>query len=579
MSLTLYLEWRFFLSSLSFPSGDPQSNIHSNDHHYHRDHHHDHYTIRSRKKLLLSELAVDTRAALLGLHSSSAAVFTGQDSHLDTVAGALPSARQALEGEEDFFESVRFRLEGELCGSAPPPRAPSGALSPVQPRRHAGMSMYTTPIFTEVLRSSTQKASYEERRHAHDEGVFKQGYLFTLPGMFSFARRRRVWHRLYGTKLYTVSDPRKDLPSCESTLVCDVSGAEVTARVPQSSRDMPYIFVISTAAGAQVQLQAECQDELVAWIAAVKRCGSRLRGSADPRLKGREARTSINANVPPSTSPVSSPATSTESGGAGGPGPGQGAETAAAAAAAAELPTEMVCRGRAALLLRDVVLQSPVCAECSAGPVTWISTSIGVTLCETCADAHRRLTWSVSKLKSIRLDDFREWQLDMIASTLGNDVARTVWECDIPKGWEKPHPKSPSETKREFVLAKYKWFAFVDEVRVRGEAHLAQGITESAREGSVRDIMWWISHAADVNAVSASSGGNSAQEMLTDATPLHYAVSGNHVHAAAFLLLNGANVYAKDGMGRTAVEYAGMVSGGTKELISAMVDDIGRGDY
>lgn len=42
---------------------------------------------------------------------------------------------------------------------------------------------------------------------------------------------------------------------------------------------------------------------------------------------------------------------------------------------------------------------------------SWISTNIGITLCEDCAAAHRKLTWAVSKLKSIYLDYFSCWQV------------------------------------------------------------------------------------------------------------------------------------------------------------------------
>jgi hypothetical protein len=90
--------------------------------------------------------------------------------------------------------------------------------------------------------------------------VFKQGWLFTVGGLFSFTKRRRVWHRLYGTKLYSMDRPSKELPSCEMTLVCDVASASVLAKPAPNKRDMPYVIVISTTDGKKWELQVSyCQ--------------------------------------------------------------------------------------------------------------------------------------------------------------------------------------------------------------------------------------------------------------------------------------------------------------------------------
>ena len=190
-----------------------------------------------------------------------------------------------------------------------------------------------------------------------------------------------------------------------------------------------------------------------------------------------------------------------------------------------------------------------------------MSTSLGVTLCEACANAHRQLTWSVSKLKSLRLDDFHDWQLDMVLGCLGNDVVNNIWEVSIPKGWSKPVPQDSADIKTQYVLAKYKWFAFVDEVRynhahlnllptlqfatmtytkhkhplrpilhqvrMQGDAHLAEGLADSCRDGLVPQCMWWISHVAHVN---------SCCDVKSGLTPLHHAVAHNRVHAVAFLV-------------------------------------------
>jgi hypothetical protein len=115
-----------------------------------------------------------------------------------------------------------------------------------------------------------------------------------------------------------------------------------------------------------------------------------------------------------------------------------------------------------------------------------VSTSIGVTLCQQCSTVHRQLSWAISKLKSIELDEFSEWQvrptthhyhtyhllystnsnpvmcdalcglllwwgvidascvvsscrqMKILVHELGNDRVNAVWEMNIPAGWDKP---------------------------------------------------------------------------------------------------------------------------------------------
>jgi hypothetical protein len=65
---------------------------------------------------------------------------------------------------------MRARLQGELLGAMPPPGAPPGALSPIQPRKHHGIPLYSVAITTEVLSINTRRATFDDTRHANDEG-------------------------------------------------------------------------------------------------------------------------------------------------------------------------------------------------------------------------------------------------------------------------------------------------------------------------------------------------------------------------------------------------------------------------
>lgn len=82
----------------------------------------------------------------------------------------LPEVKEEIDSQEMLWGRIRARLQGELLGAMPPPGAPAGALSPVQPRRHQGIPLYSTAITTEVLSINTRKATFDDIRHANDEG-------------------------------------------------------------------------------------------------------------------------------------------------------------------------------------------------------------------------------------------------------------------------------------------------------------------------------------------------------------------------------------------------------------------------
>lgn len=542
----------------------------------------------SKKKMLLAKLISGIHNSMHGYLKGSCDVLASTSETVKSMHGKMDTMKGHVQEIEGLWMTVRARIEGELSGAMPPPGAPAGAMSPVQPRQHNGMPTYTLPIHTEVLRKNTRLASYDERRHAQDDGVYKQGFLFNFGGIFT--SRKRQWYRLYHNKLYTM---HFNSPSVDSTVVCDMTNAKVQVRIDKKT---PHVFSIICAPdeknpstlsslsitsvmrgkqGKTIELQADNEDEMVMWVQALRRCSNPLSRMQDPRVAPR--RTSVNAQNIKSIRNDSK-------GNSNGNGDGNENEktddrkqtTVTQESSDPEveksdnhiqnksendnLALEVVSTGRAATLLHKVIAKHPCCGECNASPVTWISSSLGITLCESCATAHRQLTFAVSKLKSIRLDEFEVWQLELILDCLGNDVTNQVWEISLEatKGWKKPLPTASDEEKLRFILAKYRWFAFVDEFRVADEAQLSNGLSLTAREGQVPQCMWWLSHFAGVNSVSPLHSG---------ITPLHAAVMNSHVHMCAFLALNGADLYAEDEGGLSPMDVAMGAAGEEGEKI------------
>lgn len=463
-----------------------------------------------KKKLMLTK-------AMCSLHGLYSGFSNTMNSALDKIQPIFLSLKESsieadkvMNTNSILWEGLGKRLQGELIGAMAPPGSPPGALSPVQPRFHTGMPAYTATLTTEVLSPGTRSATYEDTRHARDDGIFKQGYLFVQSGIF-FGRRRRKWYRLYATKLYTV-EVIANSAECNMEIVCDVFQSSIIAK----PGDMPHKFIITSSTNQKIELQAENEDEMVKWITAIRRCANGAAGRPNSiRLKTEDEITVLDDT-------------------------------------------------NSALVL-EFIKKNPHCAECSAQPVSWISTSLGLTLCEECAVVHRQLTWAVSKLKSIKLDQFSSWQMNLMIQDLGNDVSNDIWEKCVPEGWTKPQPHSAIEDKSQWIMAKYRWFGFVDEFRVRSNEQLAAGIMDAVLACDIKAIMWWLSHKADINCSYPEGSGR---------TPLHAAIESKNMNVSVFLLQNGADIYAIDSKNRTPVDEAG-----NDEVINRIITNIQNGDY
>ena len=388
-----------------------------------------------KKKLYLTK-------AMCSLHNLCCGYSSTMQNTVDKIEPIFTSLKESsIEADKvmkintSLWEGIGKRLQGELIGAMAPPGAPAGALSPVQPRNHIGMPSYATTLTTEVLSPGTRISTYEDMRHARDDGIFKQGYLFEQKGIL-FGKRKRKWHRLFASKLYTV-EVVTNSAECNMEIVCDIFEANIAAK----PGDMPHKFIITTKNNQKVELQAENEDEMVKWIAALRRCSNGIAGRPTS-YKLLSVDGGDNDNVTVFNDPNSE-------------------------------------------LVLEFIKLNPQCAECSAQPVHWISTSLGVTLCENCTSIHRQLTWAVSKLKSIKLDQFSTWQLNLMIKDLGNTVSNDIWEKCIPEGWTKPQPLSVLEDKSQWIIAKYRWYGFVDEFRVRSDEQLARGIIDAVIGNSI----------------------------------------------------------------------------------------------
>jgi len=97
--------------------------------------------------------------------------------------------------------------------------------------------------------------------------------------------------------------------------------------------------------------------------------------------------------------------------------------------------------------------ESQVCADCGDKDTEWTSHSLGIYLCKECSGVHRNLGTHISKVLSVKLDNWRAEQVEALAA--GNAVAAATHEAQLPVGFNKPLPNDPYIMREQWIRAKY----------------------------------------------------------------------------------------------------------------------------
>ncbi|XP_077782956.1 arf-GAP with Rho-GAP domain, ANK repeat and PH domain-containing protein 1 isoform X2 [Podarcis muralis] len=96
------------------------------------------------------------------------------------------------------------------------------------------------------------------------------------------------------------------------------------------------------------------------------------------------------------------------------------------------------------------------CADCGSPKPDWGSINLCVVICKRCAGEHRGLGPNVTKVRSLKMDK-KVWTEELIELFLqiGNAVANQFWAANVPPS-EAVHPRSDSQERRRFLVAKYR---------------------------------------------------------------------------------------------------------------------------
>ncbi|PIA15795.1 ArfGap-domain-containing protein [Coemansia reversa NRRL 1564] len=96
------------------------------------------------------------------------------------------------------------------------------------------------------------------------------------------------------------------------------------------------------------------------------------------------------------------------------------------------------------------------CVDCGQASPEWAAINLGALMCIECSGIHRSLGVHVSKVRSVKLDNW-EPELMQVMQRLGNACVNSIYEA-IPPGpddSEKPNPQSSREQKQPYLELKY----------------------------------------------------------------------------------------------------------------------------
>ncbi|CAN1822707.1 Probable ADP-ribosylation factor GTPase-activating protein AGD11, partial [Linum perenne] len=102
------------------------------------------------------------------------------------------------------------------------------------------------------------------------------------------------------------------------------------------------------------------------------------------------------------------------------------------------------------------------CADCGSTDPKWVSISHGVFICIKCSGIHRSLGVHISKVLSVKLDEWTDDQVTAFMEMGGNIVVNKKLEAFIPEDCRKPKSDAAIDERAEYIRRKYEMQEFTD---------------------------------------------------------------------------------------------------------------------
>lgn len=144
-------------------------------------------------------------------------------------------------------------------------------------------------------------------------------------------------------------------------------------------------------------------------------------------------------------------------------------------------------------LVRSIPGDNNICVDCgSAESVEWVSINFLVCFCIQCSSCHRNLGSHISKIKSLKLDNF-EGEIELLLKYINNTYSNSYLEENLDQT-KKPNSSSSHEERLEFIKNKYLHKAYVSDV-----PQVNNLLIRAIQKIEIQNVLKYIACRGDVN--------------------------------------------------------------------------------